>query len=627
VQAFTYPLVTLFDKKVRYVVPLYQRPYVWNEDEHWAPLWDDIRGATERILTRQQLGERVTASALAPVAPHFLGAIVLDQVSFASGSIEVRHVIDGQQRLTTLQLFLSATSEVLDTEGFEDEADTIRDLTLNKSKANADPDHIFKVWPTNANRDSFRAVMHPDGAPDGWTDDEDNLIEEGHAFFHRAVSQWFDELREENADLVSNAAALQQAVCEYLKLVVIDLEAGDNAQVIFETLNARGTPLLAIDLVKNLVFQRATAEHADLDGLYNQHWKPFDEGYWRQEVRQGRLTRPRAEVFLMHWLTMQRAEEVGALSLFQSYRKLLDDTTEPAVDLVREFARDGKTFQDFDNKPEGSVERRFFDRLADLDTTTLLPLALYLFCQDASVLDAETRRRALAALESWLVRRMLCRLTIKNYNRYSLELLSALREDGNVSQADKTIISALRAADAPTNRWPDDAELRAKLTGAPLYNEVSQARVVMVLRQIELYLRANSPKHEQVGIGGKLTIEHVLPQSWREYWPVDPKGDQQKEDDRAQHVHRLGNLTLVTGSLNPALANREWKAKRPELQKFSLLLLNRQLVDQHAETWDEATIDDRSANFSEIIETLWPGPDSADWGELPVDPDLGVGTD
>ena len=84
--------------------------------------------------------------------------------------------------------------------------------------------------------------------------------------------------------------------------------------MIFESLNARGTPLLAIDLVKNLVFQHAerTGVSADLDSLYADRWAPFDRDYWREEIVQGRLRRPRAELFLMHWLTMKLADEVPA---------------------------------------------------------------------------------------------------------------------------------------------------------------------------------------------------------------------------------------------------------------------------------------------------------------------------
>src|SRR2546428_432411 len=73
------------------------------------------------------------------------------------------------------------------------------------------------------------------------------------------------------------------------KVVSITLEPGDNAQIIFETLNARGTPLLALDLVKNVVFHAADAQGLDVEALYHNEWQPeLDQAYWRAEIRQGR---------------------------------------------------------------------------------------------------------------------------------------------------------------------------------------------------------------------------------------------------------------------------------------------------------------------------------------------------
>src|SRR6476646_4180354 len=88
----------LFGYHVRYVVPLFQRPYVWNRRDQWEPLWDDIRAVAQRLLDAPATSARI--------APHFLGAIVVEQAPTKVGSVAVYHVIDGQQRLTTLQLLL-----------------------------------------------------------------------------------------------------------------------------------------------------------------------------------------------------------------------------------------------------------------------------------------------------------------------------------------------------------------------------------------------------------------------------------------------------------------------------------------------------------------------------------------
>ncbi|MDQ2873462.1 MAG: DUF262 domain-containing protein [Actinomycetota bacterium] len=105
--------------------------------------------------------------------------------------------------------------------------------------------------------------------------------------------------------MAERVGRLRITLCDLLKVVSITLDADDNAQVIFETLNARGTPLLALDLVKNAVFHEAARQGRDTDALYEQVWRPqLDDDYWRQLRRQGRLNRPIAELFLMNWLTM-----------------------------------------------------------------------------------------------------------------------------------------------------------------------------------------------------------------------------------------------------------------------------------------------------------------------------------
>ena len=109
-------------------------------------------------------------------------------------------------------------------------------------------------------------------------------------------------------------------------LVVIDLDENDDAQEIFETLNALGAPLLPADLVKNYLFHLAEAKGENSEKLYHRYWEKFDSGksYWRQEVRQGRLKRARLDLFLNHYLTMMKGEEVIISQMFLNYRDLIE---------------------------------------------------------------------------------------------------------------------------------------------------------------------------------------------------------------------------------------------------------------------------------------------------------------
>lgn len=596
-KADTYSLATIFGKDARYVVPLYQRPYVWQKDTHWEPLWDDVRTIVEQVVRADEDGDDVGA-----ITAHFLGAVVLEQQLVQAGDLDVRWVIDGQQRLTTLQLFIASAARVAEESGAEKPARLLRRLVENDMDLVTAPEQRFKVWPTNANRDAFAAVMHPDGPAAERPDDPENLIDEAYTFFYRTLRTWLKDEEGAAPDPEKYLTTLAGVCRDLLKVVVIDLDPGDNAQIIFETLNARGTPLLAIDLVKNHVFQRVDGT-ADPDEVYEEYWRRFDEKDWREKVRQGRLNVPRAEIFLMHWLTMQRAEDVNAHQLFPKFRVLLDDElkTRTATDVVREFAEDALTYRSF--------EGPFFDRMAVLDTTTALPVALLLFKRVGDEFTVEQLNLTLALIESLLVRRMVCHLTTKGYNRLFVELLKQLKQSKDSPYS--VVHDFLRNEKADSSRWPGNPEFVAALRTAPLYRQLTRARLAMLLKECEQMLRTE--KAEDIALPNGLTIEHVMPQSWGEHWAVDPPGDVVKTQFRNEHVHVLGNLTLVTDKLNPALSNAAWQTKRLELNKHSVLMLNRQLVDENSEVWDESTIAARGADLADRLCAVWPGPEAPKW--------------
>ncbi|MDM0010155.1 DUF262 domain-containing protein [Variovorax sp. J22G73] len=141
-------LLALFETKMQLEVPLFQRQYVWQREKHWEPLWEDIaRKFTDYLDGRKD----------APV--HFLGAMVLDLKQTPATHVGKRQVIDGQQRLTTLQVFLSAFRDFCNEQGCEDMAREIASFTLNKGlMADAEVDK-FKVWPTQLDRGQFADVV------------------------------------------------------------------------------------------------------------------------------------------------------------------------------------------------------------------------------------------------------------------------------------------------------------------------------------------------------------------------------------------------------------------------------------------------------------------------------------
>ncbi|MEH1014226.1 DUF262 domain-containing protein [Micromonospora sp. CPCC 206060] len=614
-QAKTLTPTAIFGYHVRHVVPLFQRPYVWNQVDQWAPLWEDVRAVAEQLLPAP------TGFGGPQVIPHFLGAIVLDEPFASSGYIMARHVIDGQQRLTTLQLLLNAAHRVATQYGASMDAQALRILVRNEPVISQDQDEVFKVWPTDRDQDAFRAAMTSGkpapsaGGPVLPAELADATVVRAHAYFVRAVEDWA-EVTGDPDKAAARIRALAQALREHLKLVVIDLEPGDNAQVIFETLNHRGAPLLAADLIKNLVFQVALTQGLDVTGLYQQWWRDLDTDYWRQKVARGRQYVPRIDIFVNYWLIMRTAREVPSDRIFVAFREHLHDGQPELAVLLAELSQDARNYASLDSWSADSAVGRFRYRvLQALDSAVVTPILLWLLRWPADVLSPDQRDKALGVLESWLIRRAICRLTSKDINRLMLELLRELRTCGPSAAGDVTE-RFLLAQQADSRFWPTDAQVMEALETAPLYKALLRARLRMLIEAIEDHRRTEKSEHSWCP--RNLTVEHLMPQAWREHWSAGV--DEAAAVDRDLLIHTLGNLTLVTSKLNPALSNRPWTdqeaqerglgatGKRTELLKHTTLKLNADLVLGAPDSWNEDTIRTRTRELAQVVVDIWPAP-------------------
>jgi hypothetical protein len=131
----------------------------------------------------------------------------------------------------------------------------------------------------------------------------------------------------------------------------------------------------------------------------------------------------------------------------------------------------------------------------------------------------------------------------------------------------------------------------------------------MVLEALEDALRTPFAEEEHV-VRGKLTVEHVLPQSWRDHWPLDAVDNLDAELERERLLHSLGNLTLVTGRLNPSLSNGSWATKRDELAEHTVLHLNKELLTGWADAvWGESAIRERGRILASRAKLVWPSPE------------------
>ena len=603
----------LFDGTVCYEIPPFQRPYVWNEEDQWQPLWTDIErvaGALEDARNGQ--GE---------VAPHFLGAVVIKQLAAAAGDPARHSVIDGQQRLTTLQILLDAVQLVTQEHGDEDDAETLMELVANNARRFRGTSKRFKLWPSRIDRPAFEHVM--DNDLEVFQELAESRIAAAHDFFCRCVREWAGvDGESEPGHVVGRLRLLAEVVQQQLVVVAINLDQKDDDQLIFETLNDRGTPLLAADLIKNMVFQQGEDLGADVGAWGEKYWADFDEDWWRQEVQQGRLFRSRIDLFLQYWLTMCVQDEIPAEKIFAQFRKYASPhltTAEKATQLLIGLRRDADTFRGFAELDPSSAPGRFYARVVEgLELGATIPLLLWLISGNHD-LPTGAVDRALAAVESWCVRRTLLRATMKDVNRFVIALIKHL-DTLPADQVGEGTAAFLLDQTADSRAWPTDDQLTEDVPKSKLYGNIRQNRLCIVLSAVEQKRR--SARNEDVTLPINLQIEHVMPQKWHTHWSDGIVNDPAASANRDRLVQTIGNLTLLTGSLNASLSNRPWldrdaavaapsgpeagKGKRSLIDKYSLLVLNKEIVQEHEEAWTEEDITARGQAIVKDIAAIWP---------------------
>ncbi len=589
-------LQRLFVQPARYEIPRFQRPYVWSRDRQWMPLWDDVRRTAERILRARRTGSPQPQ-------PHFMGAVVLQQIPIPSGQLQRRIVVDGQQRLTTLQLLLDAAQKTLERRGIDGPAARLEDLVSNDSKyQGGNADNAFKVWPTDADQEAFRHAMD-NGL--SWGERPEPRIVEAHEFFKDQIDQWIGEGEDEGLERISERAeALEEALSQLFELVIIDLRSSDNAHIIFETLNARGTPLRQSDLVKNMILHEATIKGVD-DKV---PW-PFEDQWWDRDIRQGRLNLPRIDVYLYYWLLMRALREVRATDIFSSFRRLYERGDHGTItDIANDIASVSEAYRRLEEEESGlgGAWTAFVPRWKVMKVAAVTPVLLWLLST-----RTEPRQvcKAVRALDSYLVRRMVCGMTTAGYTKVFVGLLQRLEHaKAGGGDAGNTVIEFLGEREARGTLWPNDNRVLDAILNRRLYRLLTRGRLRMVLETIEEELRTPNPKVER-WIPTRLTIEHIMPRSWHRDWPepVPSNGWEDPEERRNRLLDSLGNLTLVNQPLNSALSNSPWEVKRKELRKHSTLFLNKDLLEHSGyDGWDEDAILDRARRLHEAFIRAWP---------------------
>ena len=554
----------------QFQVPLYQRTYSWG-GKQLAQLWRDLLAQSEAMADG------------APAGTHFMGSVVITpSPTLQAAGVNRWLLVDGQQRLTTLMLALAA---IRDHVGGGGEADRIHRQYLVNEFRQGD-DHL-RLLPTQADRDAYRAVVL---STPGTT--AVGAVAEAYQFFRTVLTSVDDP--DDDQDI----ARIEQTIRAGLSIVEITAERSDNVYRIFESLNNTGLQLSQADLLRNYLFMRLPSRGED---VYRDVWLPM----------QNRLG---ADLELLVWLNLviRGNDRVKQSDIYRAQQERLEKlpATEEAIEAeVAELARRSRHLERILH-PAAEPDPRLasaLTRLAGLGRRHGLP-ADHAPAGPAGPgnRDAGDVADAMAYVESFLVRRMLCQVPTNNLNRVFNSAPAIIKDQVPVAAAVRSYLSGRR------RYWPADAEVRRSIRTRPFYWTGRGPQRTFVLRRLEESYGAPEPVDFSAA---KLTIEHVLPQTPTDEW-LKLLADEVTEEAGPEElhdllVHTLGNLTLTAE--NAKLSNSPFQRKQ-DILHASALRMNREIAD--APAWGKAQILQRAERLADRVIRIWPGP-AADDGEDP----------
>ena len=547
-------LIRIIEGTNQYLVPHFQRPYTWLKKD-WETLWADLSELVPDV------GAESTPS------QHFIGSIVTAPAHSVPEGVTKYLLIDGQQRLTTLLILLTAIRDRARLAGDVRLADRIHEMYLTNRFQEGD--ERYKLLPTqgeeptNSDRAAFRGIV------DGTHDKASGTIVTAHRHFEQ-------RLRESTAEYLNS---LTNAILGKVLLVSISLESSDNPYAIFESLNAKGQPLSQADLIRNLFFM--SIESSRHETIYRRKWIPMEQAVGRENM----------EEFFRHHLisdgTMVRQSDV-----YFELKRRLDargrNTAERYLDEIVLAAGRYARLVDPGREPVLSI-RESLHRLNRLRATVAYPFLLKLFEErDSGKLRDDEMLRVLAILENFIIRRYITGAIRAELNNLFSSLYRMILPFQDRIEGLREVLGS--------RSYPSDDEFTDHLQTRQLYAPGGEIRdrARFILERIEAHLSTK----ETVEFGD-LTIEHIMPQTLNDWWRGQLGTD--AEDLHAKNLHIIGNLTLT--GFNSELSNLPFPSKTPHFSESSLAL-NREIAMQSQ--WGVAEISARSAKLAKLSLEVWP---------------------
>ncbi len=564
-------ITDIFNTATLIEVPFFQRSYVWQED-----LW-------ERLLEDMKYVVKTNR-------PHFLGSIILKegaQPLSTDAFTSRKTIVDGQQRMTTFLIFLKVLCLKQNQNQQFDFQFRIRlgDIALRHGKNDVD---------------AFEKVMKADKPEKIAQPKNPSKIIEAFNYYVNNMDP---------AELNYNLILMNT------QFVRIDLNADEDEQQIFDTLNSLGVNLTTSELLKNYFFSRETITD------YNNIWASVFEkdedtrAYWDTQIETGRIKRAMIDIFFDAFFQMfildrkypVKTEDLLSYDrtdrLAQSFQHFIGTycygNKSIVLDQLNSYAA---CFQE-NFRPEycnmGIPAEKGIERLNvlifGLKTTTMIPYVLYL---SRNVNDEKIRDQMYGILESYFMRRMVTHATTKNYNRVIVSLIR------NGVQDPEELTMYLTKSEDVTTYFPDDSELLDGFLNSRLTN--LQTRGIIYL--IESAVR---PAHTATTLYGfdSYSLEHLMPKKWRNQWAPCNSEDMARQRDFK--LLTLGNLAIIPQALNASIRDGNWETKlegkgsKAGLKQCAAGLTTMYDVLQK-DKWSEEDIHERAVWLCNQAKTVWP---------------------
>lgn len=546
----------------KFVIPVYQRNYVWEVKKQVKTLLDDYYALLNNNNT------------------HFLG-IVIDYLVSGSSRNHKYYVIDGQQRLTTLFLLVCALRQRAIDES-NDEIKLQLEICMNVYPGKKE----YKLEPLMSDGDVFRKIL--DGNYKSLSDiDKNTNVALAYAYIYNFISNTVKNI---SIDMLYDALSR-------LYIVEIPLDKEDNAQQIFESINAKGCPLLSTDLIRNYILM--CTDDDKKDEIFVNNWRPFEDRFTSSNE---------LEKFFRFFVMNQTREFVNKRDVYDSFRTWFDEQRKvQSIEDIIEYVNKYASCYDFIYKKDlahiksekiWKVIKDFRNIESEMPAPLMLELTKLYY--DLDITDNQFIE-TINIINSFILRRAIVGMDTSGISRFFTTVIRTiliLCNDTYSNIVDVMRFCIVDANNGKASRIPDDNELRTKLESMNAYDNALAVHCFFDKYENEKVTNPVQTMNYQ--------IEHIMPQDGKKW--LAEVGLTQEEYDR--QINRLGNLTLTTKHDNPTMSNNLFEYKRVILKNTAHFRLN---VDVYNESiWNKDSIDARNIALIKNLIRLYPYEESID---------------